>query len=89
MSDINYDRLNNLIQQAVLSNPAKETSQDGYNIKALYETAADWETRNTSGLGQLQQYINRIDEAKTLQDILKISMELDRKYNIISIFNYF
>lgn len=87
MSDINYDRLNNLIQQAVLSNPAKETSQDGYNIKALYETAADWETRNTSGLGQLQQYINRIDEAKTLQDILKISMELDRKYNIISIFN--
>lgn len=53
MIDTNYERLNGLIKQAVSSNPVKETNKDEYNIKALYETAADWETRNISGFGML------------------------------------
>lgn len=82
--DINYDRLNTLIQQAVSSNAVKGT--DEYNIKALYETATDWEKRNINGFGQLQTYLDNIDTAGTIHDLLKINMELNRKYNVMSIY---
>lgn len=87
MIDTNYERLNGLIQQAVSSNTAKETNKDEYNIKALYETAADWEKRNISGFGDLQSYLDRIDEAVTIYDLLKINMEMNRTYGITPIFS--
>ena len=87
MIDTNYERLNGLIKQAVSSNPVKETDKDEYNIKALYETAADWETRNTSGFGDLQSYLDRIDGAATISDLLKINMEMNRTYGITPIFS--
>lgn len=88
MIDTNYDRLNSLIKQAVSSNPVKETNnKDEYNIKALYETAVDWETRNTSGFGILQQYLDSIDSAATIYDLLKINMEMNRTYGITPIFS--
>lgn len=87
MIDTNYERLNCLMQQAVLSNPVKETNKDEYNIKALYETAVDWKTRNTSGFGDLQSYLDRIDEAVTIYDLLKINMEMNRTYGITPIFS--
>ena len=87
MIDTNYERLNGLMQQAVSSNPVKETNKDEYNIKALYETAVDWETRNTSGFGILQQYLDSIDSAATMYDLLKINMELNRTYGITPIFS--
>lgn len=87
MIDTNYERLNGLIQQAVSSNLVKETNKDEYNIKALYETAADWEKRNISGFGDLQSYLDRIDEAVTIYDLLKINMEMNRTYGITPIFS--
>lgn len=87
MIDTNYERLNGLIKQAVLSNPVKETNKDEYNIKALYETAVDWKTRNTSGFGILQQYLDSIDSAATIYDLLKINMEMNRTYGITPIFS--
>lgn len=85
MIDTNYERLNCLMQQAVSSNPVKGT--DEYNIKALYETAVDWEKRNISGYGQLQVYFDKIDEAATISDLLKINMEMNRTYGITPIFS--
>lgn len=87
MIDTNYERLNGLIQQAVTSNPVKETNKDEYNIKALYETAADWEKRNISGFGDLQSYLVKIDGAATIYDLLKINMELNRTYGVTPIFS--
>lgn len=87
MIDTNYERLNGLIQQAVSSNPVKETNKDEYNIKALYETAEDWKKRNISGFGDLQSYLDRIDEAITIYDLLKINMEMNRTYGITPIFS--
>lgn len=87
MIDTNYERLNGLIQQAVSSNPVKETNKDEYNIKALYETAEDWEKRNISGFGDLQSYLDRIDGAVTIYDLLKINMEMNRTYGITPIFS--
>ena len=87
MIDTNYERLNGLIKQAVSSNPVKETNKDEYNIKALYETAVDWEKRDISGYGQLQVYFDKIDEAATISDLLKINMEMNRTYGITPIFS--
>ena len=87
MIDTNYERLNGLMKQAVSSNPVKETNKDEYNIKALYETAADWENRNKYGFGDLQSYLDRIDRAVTIYDLLKINMELNRTYGITPIFS--
>ena len=87
MIDTNYERLNGLIKQAVSSNPVKETDKDEYNIKALYETAADWEKRNKSGFGDLQSYLDKIDGAATIYDLLKINMEMNRTYGITPIFS--
>ncbi len=87
MIDTNYERLNDLMQQAVSSNPVKETNKDEYNIKALYETAVDWEKRDISGYGQLQVYFDKIDEAATISDLLKINMEMNRTYGITPIFS--
>lgn len=87
MIDTNYERLNDIIQQAVLSNPVKETNKDEYNIKALYETATDWEQRKISGFGDLQSYLDRIDGAVTIYDLLKINMEMNRTYGITPIFS--
>lgn len=87
MIDTNYERLNDLIQQAVLSNHVKETNKDEYNIKALYETATDWEQRDISGFGDLQSYLDRIDGAVTIYDLLKINMEMNRTYGITPIFS--
>lgn len=87
MLDTNYKRLNGLMQQAVSSNPVKEINKDEYNIKALYETAADWEKRNTSGFGILQQYLDSIDSAATMYDLLKINMDMNRTYGVTPIFS--
>lgn len=87
MLDTNYERLNDLMQQAVSSNPVKEINKDEYNIKALYETAVDWEKRNTSGFGILQQYLDSIDSAATMYDLLKINMDMNRTYGVTPIFS--
>lgn len=86
MDDIVSDRLNGLIKQAVSSNPVKEQKKDEYNIKALYETGMDWDKRNVSGFGQLQSYLNDIDKATTVKDLLKVNMDLNRKYGIAPIY---
>lgn len=87
MLDTNYKRLNGLMQQAVSSNPVKERNKDEYNIKALYETAVDWGKRNTSGFGILQQYLDSIDSAATMYDLLKINMDMNRTYGVTPIFS--
>ena len=87
MDDIVSDRLNELIEQAVSSNPVKEEqNKDEYNIKALYETGMDWDKRNVSGFGQLQSYLDNIDSAATVKDLLKVNMDLNRKYGIAPIY---
>ena len=86
MDDIVSDRLNGLIEQAVSSNPVKEQNKDEYNIKALYETGMDWDKRNVSGFGQLQPYLDDIDKATTVKDLLKVNMDLNRKYGIAPIY---
>lgn len=86
LEDIVSERVNGIIEQTVSSNPVKEQNKDEYNIKALYETAMDWEKRNVSGFGQFQSYLDKIDAAATVSDLLKVNMEMNRKYGIAPIY---
>lgn len=86
LEDIVSKRVNGIIEQAVSSNPVKEQNKDEYNIKALYETGMDWDKRNESGFGQLQSYLDNIDSAATVSDLLKVNMDLNRKYGIAPIY---
>ena len=86
LEDIVSERVNGIIEQVLSSNPVKDQNNDEYNIKALYETAMDWEKRNVSGFGQLQPYLDNIDAAATVKDLLKVNMDLNRKYGIAPIY---
>lgn len=88
LEDIVSERVNGIIEQVLSSNPVKDQDQDKdeYNIKALYETAMDWDTRNVSGFGLLQPYLDNIDSAATVKDLLKVNMDLNRKYGIAPIY---
>lgn len=87
LEDIVSERINGIIEQAVSSNPVKDDqNKDEYNIKALYETAMDWDKRNVSGFGLLQPYLDNIDSAATVKDLLKVNMDLNRKYGIAPIY---
>lgn len=86
LEDIVSERVNVIIKEVLSSNPVKDQNKDEYNIKALYETAMDWDKRNVSGFGQLQSYLDNIDSAATVSDLLKINMDLNRKYGIAPIY---
>lgn len=86
LEDIVSERVNGIIEQVLSSNPVKDQNKDEYNIKALYETAMDWQKRNESGFGQLQSYLDNIDAAATVKDLLKVNMDLNRKYGIAPIY---
>lgn len=86
LEDIVSERVNVIIKQVLSSNPVKDQDKDEYNIKALYETAMDWDTRNVSGFGLLQPYLDNIDAAATVKDLLKVNMDLNRKYGIAPIY---
>lgn len=87
LEDIVSERVNVIIKEVLSSNPVKEEqNKDEYNIKALYETAMDWGKRNVSGFGQLQPYLDNIDSAATVKDLLKVNMDLNRKYGIAPIY---
>lgn len=86
LEDIVSERVNGIIKQVLDSNPVKDQNKDEYNIKALYETAMDWQQRNVSGFGLLQPYLDNIDSAATVKDLLKVNMDLNRKYGIAPIY---
>ena len=67
LEDIVSERVNGIIKQVLSSNPVKDQDKDEYNIKALYETAMDWDTRNVSGFGLLQPYLDNIDQLLLLK----------------------
>lgn len=86
LEDIVSERVNGIIKEVLSSNPVKDQNKDEYNIKALYETAMDWDTRDVSGFGLLQPYLDNIDAATTVKDLLKVNMDLNRKYGIAPIY---
>ncbi|MDE6567373.1 MAG: Ig-like domain-containing protein, partial [Lachnospiraceae bacterium] len=86
MEDTISEREDAIIQDAVeqAEDNAPGSPQD--QIAALYQTAEDKSSRETSGIGALTAYVEEIDAASTVEELLEIEAELDRK-GIAGIFN--
>lgn len=74
--------IKNAVEQAEDNIPGSAQDQ----IAALYQTAEDKSSRETVGIGGLSDYVEEIDAASTVADLLEIEAELDRK-GIAGIFN--
>ena len=56
---------------------------DEYKLGALYLCAVDTATRDAYGLGStMENYIARIEAAADVEELLNISLEMSRKYNM-------
>ena len=68
--DLMYDTepLSKLIQTAV-QNPKNE---DAKRIAALYNNILDWDSRNAAGLTPIQPYLDAVDQAKTLEELMAV-----------------
>lgn len=86
MDDNVKERLKNITQQLVDNKSALKGS-DEYNTAAFYETINDFETRNKSGLGLLQNDIDKIDKAANINEFLKALFEMEKKYSFKSLMN--
>lgn len=86
MDDNIKERLKNITQQLVDNKSALKGS-DEYNTAAFYETINDFETRNKSGLGLLQNDIDKIDKAANINEFLKALFEMEKKYSFKSLMN--
>lgn len=86
LEDIISERTDAIIQNAVeqAEDNIPGSAQD--QIAALYETATDENARETGGIGALSAYVEEIDAAGTVSELLEIEAELDRK-GIAGIFN--
>lgn len=86
LEDTVSEREDTIVQNAVdhAEDNISGSAQD--QIAAFYQTAEDKSARETSGIGGLSAYVEKIDEAGTVEELLKIEAELDRK-GIAGIFN--
>jgi len=69
-----YDNshITTLIEKAV----ADPQTEDAQRIAALYTNYLDWDARNALGVTPLKPYLEMIDEAKTLDDIMEVQQKL-------------
>ncbi len=76
--NIMYDtkQLTKLIDEAV-KNPSDEDSK---RISALYTNALDWDARNALGIKPIKPYLELIDNAKSLDDIMDMQQKLSDDY---------
>ncbi len=77
--DLMYDTelITELIGQAV-ANPKTE---DEKRISALYTNILDWDSRNELGVKPLTPYLEMIDKAQSLDDIMEIHHKLVEDYS--------
>lgn len=58
-------------------------NSDEYKLGALYLCAVDTATRNAYGLGStMENYLARIEAAADVEELLDISLEMSREYNL-------
>ena len=86
LEDIVSGRTDAIIQKAVKQAEDNIPGSAQDQIAALYQTAADKSAREAEGIGALSAYIEEIDAAGTVAELLEIEAELDRK-GIAGIFN--
>lgn len=62
-------QISELIQNIVDGQPQDGTPQD--RIKTLYENILDWDSRNAQGVAPLQEYLDALNNASTLDELMQ------------------
>lgn len=74
---INEGQVQNIIDNAVESSAAMGTNEQ--KIADFYVTALDIETRNKQGIKPIQKYLDLIDDAQNMNQLLEVDAMLDNE----------
>lgn len=88
LNEENYKKLDGIIQQ-VSSETNHEKGSDMYNIRAVYLTGLDQETRDREGYGEkVKALLKEVDESGTVDELLKASLQFQRDYRHRSLMGF-
>ncbi len=79
------DGLSDILQEVVENRDQYEKGSIEQKIADYYLSYLDWDTRNSAGLGVLQQYVDAFLEADTVQDYIEVAASLIDEAGITSI----
>lgn len=85
-SDLQNDvtsRMHDLASDAA-KDAAESDDLDVRTVGTLWATGMDKEGRNAGGFGVVQQYIDDVDAAKSIQDLMGVAAEFGREYGLYS-----
>lgn len=86
LDNMNQRRLNDILKDAQ-ANSSAEPGSDEYNVGALLATALDKEARNAGGYGKVQDFIDEVDAAQSLSELIEAVLVFDRIYGGVSFFD--
>ncbi len=61
---------------------ADPKDEDSQRIAALYENVLDWDARNELGIKPIKPYLELVDNAKSLDDIMAVQQKLSDDYAV-------
>ncbi len=73
LTDAVSDELSDTLQEVVENHDQYEKGTIEQKIGDYYLSYLDWETRNSAGLGVLQQYVDAFLQADTVQDYVEVA----------------
>ena len=73
------EQVSGLIREIAAGNPKAGTPQA--KIKDLYETILDWDGRNKAGIEPIKPYLEAIDKAETLPELMQVHHRLSKELN--------
>ena len=84
------DRVNERIAEIIRETSEKDDllkGSDESNVRALYLTGMDEDSRNAGGFGEtVSAFLTQVDEAGSVEELTRICMEFCRNYGLYSIF---
>lgn len=82
----NSDKIEKIINELAGKQFTEGTKEQ--KIADFYSAALDTENRNKQGIEPIQSYINAIDEAKTLDELVQADLTLEQELGISSLFSF-
>ena len=71
------EQVADLIDEIVQSSPAPGTPAE--KIKNLYESVVDWDARNAAGIEPLRPWLDAIDQAGSLEELMAVHNQISRE----------
>ena len=86
VEDQTGQQIQGLIQDIVDSQPQDGTPQD--RIKTLYENIMDWDSRNAQGAAPIQPYMEELENASTLDELMEVHNRISAQLAIPTLLTF-